>query len=102
MHHQWIQGGVVKVARYGKYRDRRSQATAQWLTSNITLTRSFCQSNCSPGHYPIYTGHSRCFAKINISKRRRVKMNAQNVMRKLHLPIKIGPFASHLHTTTIK
>ena len=59
MYHQWIQG-VVKVARYGKYRDRRSQATAEWLTSNITLTSGFCQKNCSPGHYPIYTGLSRC------------------------------------------
>ena len=63
MYYQWIKGGVVKVARYAKYRDRKyrkSQANVKWLTSNITLTGSFCQKNCSPGHYPIYTGLSRC------------------------------------------
>ena len=63
MYYQWIKGGVVKVVRYAKYRDRKyrkSQANIKWLTSNITLTGSFCQKNCSPGHYPIYTGLSRC------------------------------------------
>ena len=63
MYYQWIKGGVVKVVRYAKYRDRKyrkSQANVKWLTSNITLTGSFCQKNCSPGHYPIYTGLSRC------------------------------------------
>ena len=110
MYHQWIKGGVVNFKLYGKYCDKRygrSRATAEWLTSNITLADTFCRRNCSPGHYPIYTGHRdvagcACFVKMNISKRRRVKMNAQNEMRKPRLPIKIGPFASHLHTTTIK
>ena len=63
MYHQWIKGGVVNVKLYGNYRDKRygrSRATAEWLTSNITLADTFCQRNCSPGHYPIYTGHSRC------------------------------------------
>ena len=64
MYHQWIKGGVVNVELYGKYQDRRygrSRATAEWLTSNITLTDTFCQRNCSPGYYPIYTGRSRCY-----------------------------------------
>ena len=42
------------------------------------------------------------FAKLNISKRQRAKTNAQNVMRKLRLPIKIEQCASHLHISTIK
>ena len=50
MYHQWIKRAVVKVAGYGNYKDRRSQATAEWFKSNITLTSSFCQKNCSPGH----------------------------------------------------
>ena len=29
-------------------------------------------------------------------------MNVENVMRKLRSPTKIQPFASHLHTATIK
>ena len=41
-------------------------------------------------------------AKMNISKRKRVNMNVQNVMRKLRLPIKTTPFAFHLNTNTIK
>ena len=63
MYHQWIKGGVVNFKLYGKYCDKRygrSRATAEWLTSNITLADTFCRRNCSPGHYPIYTGHSRC------------------------------------------
>ena len=54
---------MKKNALYGKYHDRRygkSQATAEWFTSYITLSGSFGQKNCSPGHYPIYTGHNRC------------------------------------------
>ena len=52
MYHQWIKGGVVNVELYGKYQDRRywrSRAAAEWLTSNITLTDTVCQRNCSPG-----------------------------------------------------
>ena len=60
MYHKWIKGGVVKTVRYAKYRDGKRQAAVEWLTSNITLSCSFCQKNCSPGYYPIYTGHNRC------------------------------------------
>ena len=60
MYHKSIKGGVVKVAHYGKYRNRKSQAVVKWLTSNITLSCSFCQKNCSPGYYLIYTGHKKC------------------------------------------
>ena len=60
MFHKSIMRGVVKTVRYGKYRDRKNQAIVKWLTSNITLSSSFCQKNCTPGYYPIYTGHNRC------------------------------------------
>ena len=63
MFHQWIKGGKKKNALYRKYRDGRygkSQATVEWFTSNITLSGIFCQKNCSPRDYPIYTGHRSC------------------------------------------
>ena len=60
MYRKSIKDGVVKTVRYGKYRDRNPQATVKWFTSNIKLGFSFCQKNCRPGYYPIYTGHNRC------------------------------------------
>ena len=42
------------------YSDRKRKATVKWLTSSIKLGFSYCQKNCRPGYYPIYTGHSRC------------------------------------------
>ena len=60
MYHKSIKSGMVKTAHYGKYRDGKRQAAVKWLISNITLSFSFCQKNCSPGHYPINTGHNRC------------------------------------------
>ena len=60
MYHKSIKDGVVKTVRYGKYRDRKRQRTVEWLTRNFKLGFSFCQTNCRPGYYPIYTGHNRC------------------------------------------
>ena len=51
---------VCYVARYGNYSERKSQTTVKWFKSNSTLTSSFCEKNCRPRHYPIYTGLSRC------------------------------------------
>ena len=60
MYHKSIKDGVVKTASSGKYRDRKPQATVKWLTRNIKLGFSFCQTNCHQGYYPIYTGHNSC------------------------------------------
>ena len=51
---------MIKVARYGNCSERKSKTTVKWFKSNSTLTGSFCEKNCKPRHYPIYTGLSRC------------------------------------------
>ena len=81
MCHKSIKDSVIKTVRYGKYRDRKRQATVKWFGRNITLGFSLCQRNCRPGYYPIYTGHNRCccmckFCGNKYFKRHRVKMNA--------------------------
>ena len=48
MYHKSIKGAVVYTVSYEKYRDRRSQAIVKWLTSNITLSSSFCQKKLQP------------------------------------------------------
>ena len=60
IYHKSIKDDVVKTVHYGMYSDRKRKATVKWLTSSIKLGFSYCQKNCRPGYYPIYTGHSRC------------------------------------------
>ena len=60
IYHKSIKDDVVKTVHYGMYSGRKRKATVKWLTSSIKLGFSYCQKNCRPGYYPIYTGHSRC------------------------------------------
>ena len=110
MYHQWIKGGVKKTHSMGsiamedigkvKQLPNGLQAILHCLV--FFVKRTAVQEITRFTLVIAAVAGCAFVAKMNISKRQRVKMNVQNVMRKLRLPIKTAPFAFHLHTNTIK
>ena len=81
MCHKSIKDSVIKTVRYGKYRDRKRQATVKWLGEILHWASVFVKETAAQDitrFTLVITDVAACagFAEINISNRHRVKMNA--------------------------